>query len=71
MARRRRCVILRGFRLRTAARTASPFPVDRDTYDKTIEIFNKALNRASVDRSEKARAFRRLANFSAGAGSLG
>jgi len=40
-----------------------PFPVDKLTYDRTIEIFNKALNRASVDRSEKGKAFKRLATF--------
>jgi hypothetical protein len=40
-----------------------PFPVDRLTYDRTIEIFNKALNRASIERSEKVKAFKRLANF--------
>jgi uncharacterized protein len=38
----------------------TPFPVDRPTYDKTIEIFNKAINQAAVDRSEKVEAFRRL-----------
>jgi hypothetical protein len=38
----------------------TPFPVDRETYDRTIEIIGKALNRASVDRSEKVAAFRRL-----------
>src|ERR671938_466875 len=31
----------------------TPFPVDRITYDKTIEILNKAINRASIDRTEK------------------
>jgi hypothetical protein len=40
-----------------------PFPVDRITYDKTIEILNKAINRATIDRSEKVHAFRRLARF--------
>src|SRR6185295_8860671 len=40
-----------------------PFPVDRVTYDKTIEILNKAINRSAIDRSEKVKAFRRLANF--------
>jgi hypothetical protein len=40
-----------------------PFPVDRLTYDRTIEIFNKAINRASVERSEKVKAFKRLADF--------
>ena len=42
----------------------TPFPVDRLTYDKTIEIFNKAINRSSIDRSEKVKAFQRLAKFS-------
>jgi uncharacterized protein len=40
-----------------------PFPVDRITYDRTIDVFSKALNRASVERTEKVKAFRRLANF--------
>jgi hypothetical protein len=41
----------------------TPFPVDRDTYEHTIEVFDRALNRAAVDRSEKVKAFRRLAAF--------
>jgi hypothetical protein len=41
----------------------TPFPVDKITYDKTIEILNKAINRSAIDRSEKVKAFRRLANF--------
>ena len=41
----------------------TPFPVDRITYDKTIEILNKAINRSGIDRSEKVQAFRRLAKF--------
>jgi uncharacterized protein len=40
-----------------------PFPVDRPTYDKTIEILNKAINRSTIDRSEKVTAFKRLATF--------
>ncbi len=37
--------------------------VDRElTYDKTIEILNKAINRSAIDRSEKVKAFRRLAS---------
>jgi hypothetical protein len=40
-----------------------PFPVDRDTYDRTIEFFEKALNRADIDRTDKVKAFKRLANF--------
>ncbi len=42
-----------------------PFPVDKPTYDKTIEILNKAINRSAIDRSDKVRAFRRLADFQA------
>jgi hypothetical protein len=42
----------------------TPFPVDRTTYDRTIEVLGRALNRAKVDRAEKVRAFRRLATFS-------
>ena len=41
----------------------TPFPVDKITYDKTIEILNKAINRSAIDRSEKVKAFRRLADF--------
>jgi hypothetical protein len=41
----------------------TPFPVDRTTYDKTIDVMRNALNGAKIDRSEKVRAFRRLAEF--------
>jgi hypothetical protein len=41
----------------------TPFPVDKLTYDRTIEILNKALNRSSIERSEKVKAFKRLARF--------
>jgi hypothetical protein len=41
----------------------TPFPVDRETYDKTIEVLRTALNGAKLDRSEKVKAFRRLADF--------
>jgi hypothetical protein len=41
----------------------TPFPVDRATYDRTIEILNKAINRSAIDRSEKVKAFQRLATF--------
>src|SRR5215212_5578611 len=41
----------------------TPFPVDRITYDRTIEILNKAINRSAIDRSDKVKAFRRLADF--------
>ena len=41
----------------------TPFPVDRTTYDKTIQVLRDALNKAHVGRSEKVAAFRRLAAF--------
>jgi hypothetical protein len=41
----------------------TPFPVDRVTYDKTIEVMRDALNGAHIDRSEKVGAFKRLAAF--------
>jgi hypothetical protein len=43
----------------------TPFPVDRNTYEKTIEVFHKAINRSAVDRSEKVAAFKRLGAFGA------
>ena len=42
----------------------TPFPVDRETYDTTIDVLGRAINRAKLDRAEKVRAFRRLATFS-------
>ena len=41
----------------------TPYPVDRQTYDKTIEVMHRALNRANVGRNDKISAFRRLAEF--------
>ncbi len=41
----------------------TPFPVERATYDKTIEVMGKALNAVRMDRSDKVAAFRRLARF--------
>jgi hypothetical protein len=40
-----------------------PYPVDRDTYDQTIRVLGRAVDRASLDRSEKVRALKRLAVF--------
>jgi hypothetical protein len=39
----------------------TPYPVDRQTYDKTIDVMRQALNGARIDRNEKVHAFRRLA----------
>jgi hypothetical protein len=44
----------------------TPFPVDRPTYDRTIDVLGNALNAAHMDRSERVQAFRRLARFGAG-----
>jgi uncharacterized protein len=41
----------------------TPFPVDRITYDRTIEVLNQAINRSTIERSEKVKAFKRLATF--------
>jgi hypothetical protein len=40
-----------------------PYPVDKPTYDKTIQILHESLNRSKVNRSEKIRALSRLAKF--------
>jgi hypothetical protein len=41
----------------------TPYPVDRQTYDRTIDVLHNALNAARVDRSERVKAFRRLARL--------
>jgi hypothetical protein len=41
----------------------TPFPVDRATYDKTIDILHRAMSHARVDRSEKVDALKRLGSF--------
>jgi hypothetical protein len=40
-----------------------PYPVDRATYEQTIDVLHQAVNRAKVDRSEKIRALKRLSMF--------
>lgn len=40
-----------------------PYPVDRQNYDLSIEILNKAINKAQIDRTEKIKAFQRLGRF--------
>jgi hypothetical protein len=37
-----------------------PYPVDKKTYDRSIEILANVVNRAKLDRSEKRDAFSRL-----------
>ena len=41
----------------------TPFPVDRPTYDRTIEVLRTAVDRARIDRSERVKALQRLAAF--------
>ena len=41
----------------------TPFPVDRATYDRTIETLRTAINRSAIDRSDKVEAFKRLAEL--------
>jgi hypothetical protein len=48
----------------------TPYPVDRATYEVTIEVLSKALGRAKVDRSERIFALKRLAAFAGRRGSL-
>jgi uncharacterized protein len=40
-----------------------PYPVDRATYDRTIDVLRTAVNRAKVENSEKVAALKRLSAF--------
>jgi hypothetical protein len=42
----------------------TPFPVDRATYDTTIESLRRAVADARAGRPEKVQALKRLADFS-------
>jgi hypothetical protein len=41
----------------------TPFPVDRASYDRTIDTLHRAMAHARVDRSDKVAALKRLATF--------
>jgi uncharacterized protein len=41
----------------------TPFPVDRQTYDRTIDVLHRAMASARIDRSEKVDALKRLGRF--------
>jgi hypothetical protein len=41
----------------------TPYAVDRAAYEVTIEVLNRALDRAQLDHSERVAALRRLAGF--------
>ena len=40
-----------------------PYPVDRDSYDATVEVLRNAVSRAGIDRSERVAALKRLVKF--------
>jgi hypothetical protein len=40
-----------------------PYPVDRETYDHTVEVLRAAVTRAGIDRSERVAALKRLVKF--------
>ena len=40
-----------------------PYPVDLETYDKTVEVLRAAVNKANVDRSERVKALKRLVDY--------
>jgi hypothetical protein len=40
-----------------------PYPVDRKTYDQSIELLSKAINNTRLALSEKREAFQRLAKL--------
>jgi uncharacterized protein len=40
-----------------------PYPVDRETYDRTIDVLGTAVRRARVGEPEKVQALKRLAAF--------
>jgi hypothetical protein len=41
----------------------TPFPVDRESYDRTIDTLRRATSRATVDRSDRLDALKRLGRF--------
>jgi hypothetical protein len=41
----------------------TPYPVDRENYDLSIDVLRKALDRGKIDYTEKVKAFKRLAAF--------
>jgi uncharacterized protein len=40
-----------------------PYPVDTDTYDKTVDVLRAAVTKAGIDRSERVQALKRLVRF--------
>jgi len=40
-----------------------PYPVDLETYNKTVEVLRAAVNKANIDRSERVKALKRLVEY--------
>ncbi|HYT67336.1 MAG TPA: DUF763 domain-containing protein [Vicinamibacterales bacterium] len=40
-----------------------PYPVDLETYDKTVEVLRASVNKANIDRSERVKALKRLVEY--------
>jgi uncharacterized protein len=40
-----------------------PYPVDTETYDRTVDVLRAAVTKAGIDRSERVQALKRLARF--------
>ncbi|HET7695147.1 MAG TPA: DUF763 domain-containing protein [Vicinamibacterales bacterium] len=40
-----------------------PYPVDLETYDRTVEVLRAAVNKANIDRSERVKALKRLVEY--------
>ena len=40
-----------------------PYPVDIETYDRTVEVLRSAVNKANIDRSERVKALKRLVEY--------
>ncbi len=51
------------FSYTVGGKDGTPYPVDRKTYDRVIEIMKKAVERASVESNEKRKAINRLYRF--------
>jgi hypothetical protein len=49
----------------------TPFPVDRQTYDATVESLHRAVSEAMLGRNDKVETLRRLARLPPGAGASG
>ncbi len=47
-----------------------PYPVDRQTYDRSIEVLRRAVQRAKIGRTEKLHALRRLAAATSASGGV-